>query len=382
MSGKSRSAEHGSSTPKRLPLGYTGSLDMFPFDHRGSYGEKSFGVPKNHQPNLLQSLRIRHSKQLLYAGFERAVNAYDVPREEAAFLVDEQFGRRILDDARRKGYTRAMSVEKSQQQFFSFEYGKRFGQHLEDRQPTLAKALIRYNPEDPNRVAQLADLKKLSDYAHSHGFKFLLEPLIEPTPDQKRDYEWEKSKTLFDEKVRPELAVRMIRELQEAGIEPDVWKIEGFKDPKHYEQVVAQARSGQTADGESRKDVGIIVLGRGGSTNEVIDWLKAGAQVEGVIGFAIGRTIFQKAIDEYLNITGQAPNSHRRKLRGLELAKNVVTLNGVRRKDRHIAEGVVIERVASSYASFHRIFDTARREYRQAQALQAESIPDAAAPTS
>lgn len=41
-----------------------------------------------------------------------------------------------------------------------------------------------------------------------------------------------------------------------------------------------------------RDKVGCIVLGRGESSEKVREWLQAGVNVKGVIGFAVGRTVF------------------------------------------------------------------------------------------
>jgi 5-dehydro-2-deoxygluconokinase len=73
-------------------------------------------------------------------------------------------------------------------------------------------------------------------------------------------------------------------------IEVDVWKIEGMFDTDDYALVVASARAG------GRTNVGVISLGRN-ETDEIVEtWLRIGAQVPGVIGFAVGRTIFLNAL--------------------------------------------------------------------------------------
>ena len=61
--------------------------------------------------------------------------------------MDEQFGAAILRDATARGYTTALTVEKSGQDEFDFEYGDDFAAHIEAFRPTFAKVLVRYNPE-------------------------------------------------------------------------------------------------------------------------------------------------------------------------------------------------------------------------------------------
>jgi 5-dehydro-2-deoxygluconokinase len=80
--------------------------------------------------------------------------------------------------------------------------------------------------------------------------------------------------------------VRTIQELQSAGIEPDVWKIEGLDRREDCEKIVAIAKAG------GRSTVGCIILGRGEDDQKVLEWLTTAASVPGFIGFAVGRTDF------------------------------------------------------------------------------------------
>jgi 5-dehydro-2-deoxygluconokinase len=80
--------------------------------------------------------------------------------------------------------------------------------------------------------------------------------------------------------------VRAIEDLQKAGIEADIWKLEGLDRESDFERVCKTARAG------GRDNVGCILLGRGENEAKVRGWLKVGANVPGVIGFAVGRTVF------------------------------------------------------------------------------------------
>jgi len=80
--------------------------------------------------------------------------------------------------------------------------------------------------------------------------------------------------------------VEAIRQLQDAQIEPDIWKIEGLDHRADCEKMVAVARRG------GRDRVGCIVLGRGETDEKVREWLTTAARVPGFIGFAVGRTDF------------------------------------------------------------------------------------------
>jgi myo-inositol catabolism protein IolC len=91
-----------------------------------------------------------------------------VPVKSAAILVDQKYGEEILADANRRGITTCVSVEKSGQDEFDFEYADNFGQRLQDANPTFAKVLVRYNPDGDAEVNknQCRRLKVFSDYTH------------------------------------------------------------------------------------------------------------------------------------------------------------------------------------------------------------------------
>ena len=212
--------------------------------------------------------------------------------ETAAILMDQKYGGELLADANERRITTCTSVEKSGQPEFDFEYGDDFGRRLEDASPTFAKTLVRYNPEEDNQN-QRRRLKVLSDYAHSADYKFMLELLVPATEGQLESVGQDRH--AYDLGVRPQLTIRTIEELQRAGIEPDVWKLEGMDDPGAASNVVTQARAG------GRDKVGIIVLGRGEDEKRVHDWLAIGARTEGFIGFAVGRTVFWQPLVDYKN---------------------------------------------------------------------------------
>jgi 5-dehydro-2-deoxygluconokinase len=93
-------------------------------------------------------------------------------------------------------------------------------------------------------------------------------------------------KKAYDLELRPGLMVQAIQQLQDTGIEADVWKIEGLDRREDCARVVAVARRG------GRDKVGCIVLGRGEDDKKVREWLATAAHVPGFTGFAVGRTTF------------------------------------------------------------------------------------------
>ena len=164
--------------------GYDRPLYILPFDHRGTFLAKMLGAKG--PPTAEQAAAIAAMKQVIYDGF-RAALAGGVPRDKAGILVDEQFGADVLRDATAQGYTTALTVEKSGQDEFDFEYGDDFAAHIEAFRPTFAKVLVRYNPEGDaaSNGRQRSRLKQLSDYLHRHrrghgGPLFMFELLVPP----------------------------------------------------------------------------------------------------------------------------------------------------------------------------------------------------------
>ncbi|MGB3550220.1 MAG: DUF2090 domain-containing protein [Candidatus Binatus sp.] len=264
--------------------GYDRLLYVLPFDHRGSFETGMFGWSGALTPE--QTAQIAEAKRVIYDGFKAAVAA-GVPKQNAAILVDEQFGAAILRDAKADGFTIACPVEKSEQDEFDFEYGETFNSHIEALEPTFCKVLVRYNPEGNQALnrKQTDRLRRLSYYLHNaNRTLFMFELLVPPEKAQLEKVKGDKK--AYDLEIRPELMVHTIEELQDAHIEPDVWKIEGLDRKEDCERIVAAARYG------GRDNVGCIVLGRGEDDKKVREWLITAAAVPGFIGFAVGRTDF------------------------------------------------------------------------------------------
>lgn len=267
--------------------GYTNKLAILPFDHRSSYISGLFGWKE--PLNVEQALAVSESKRVIYEGFQKA----RIPKEEAGILVDEQYGVGILHDAKQQGTITAVPVEKSGQSEFDFVYGDDFVHHIEAMRPTFAKALVRYNPEGNSALnqRQTQRLKRLSDYLHQSPFLFLFELLV---PAEFHQLELvDHDKDAYDTRLRPRLMAQAIEELHQAGVEPDVWKIEGLDQRADCEKIV------EVAHRNGGQNVGLIVLGRGASQERVTHWLQTAASVPGFIGFAVGRTSFWNAVVDF-----------------------------------------------------------------------------------
>ncbi len=273
-------------------LGYKKNLFILSLDHRLSFANL-FGFTN---PDLSSEEKetIIKAKEIVYTAFKKAVEQ-EIPKEQAAILIDEEYGDKIIKDAMSQDYNVILTTEKSGQREFTFEYGDDFAKHIEKYKPPFVKALIYYNPNDDplSKMRQQQKLGVLSNYCHENSYKFLLEVLVAPTDSQLKDVN--SNNDLYDTQVRPNLTVRAIEELQNSNVEPDIWKIEGMESEDSYKIVSLQALK------EERNNVGIIILGRHENQDRVEKWIKSGNRIRGVIGFAVGRTIFWEALVEYKN---------------------------------------------------------------------------------
>lgn len=265
-------------------------LLILAFDHRASFIEKMFGI-KGRQPTKQENEQISEFKKMIFEGFKTALKE-GVPKEIAGLLVDEEWGAGILKEAKKSGLTFAMPMEKSGQHEFDFEYGEDYPLHIEEFDPTLVKVLVRYNPEGDITMnkRQLMRLRSLSSYLQSIRKPFLFELLVPSTKEQLSKLG--EAKEAYDKELRPKLMVEAIKEIQDAGVEPTIWKLEGV-------EKVADAKAVVSAAQRDGRPAAVITLGRGESKEKVQEWLKVGARIPGIIGFAVGRTIFWQPLAEY-----------------------------------------------------------------------------------
>jgi 5-dehydro-2-deoxygluconokinase len=275
-----------------MDFGYDGTLYVLAFDHRGSF-IKRFGIEGDPTPEDMQ--RLAEGKHLIFEGLEAAL-ARGANPSQAGALVDEQYGgpTQVPEEAKAAGIKLAMPVEMSGQKEFDFEYGDDFGAHIERYDPDFSKVLVRYNPEgdgEMNRL-QAERLRRLSDWLHERDRKFLFELLVPAEESQLASVDGDSDR--YDAELRPDLMIRAIAALQDAGVEPDIWKIEGLDERDDCERMVVQCRMA------GRDDVVCVVLGRGADDAKVDHWLRQAAPVEGFIGFAIGRSIWGEPLQGWI----------------------------------------------------------------------------------
>jgi myo-inositol catabolism protein IolC len=256
-------------------------LYILPFDHRGSF-MKLIKARKN--PTKEDIDKAKEYKKIIYQAFLQALKT--VRKNNAGILVDEWLGKDILKDAHKRKIITATTLERSGQKEFLFDQ-KDWKKQLQGIKPTYAKVLVRYNPEGDQKLnkRQAKKLVTLSKYLEKKKTQLLFELLVPPT---KKQLNKSKTRKKYDHSIRPYLMVKAVLELEKAGVKPDLWKLEGLWRTKLMKLVASQLNP----------HAKIIVLGRGESKVRAKLWVKKAAKVDKVVGFAVGRTIFQKPLEK------------------------------------------------------------------------------------
>ncbi len=234
-----------------------------------------FGIDGTPGPrNVADALRV---KRLIWEGLVRAIDAGTVGRDEAGILVDATYGADIIGSAKAAGIRVAVPVEASGRRELDFEVPD-WRERIDRLDPGWAKVLIRYNPDGDAEMnaRQLARLKQLREHCTATSRSLMIELLVPPEPAN--------TSPAYDTQIRPALMIRSIESFRGAGVDADVWKIEGLERREDCEQIARSAAAP------------CVVLGRGADAAAVDRWLRAAGGVPGFAGFAIGRSIWWDAL--------------------------------------------------------------------------------------
>src|SRR2546430_2338048 len=144
--------------------------------------------------------------------------------------------------------------------------------HLEKIRELHLRRLFADDATRGERLTQATRLKRLSQYLHDKSRSRFMFELLVPAEKPQLDRLHGDTKA-YDLELRPRLMVQAIEQLQDAQVEPDVWKIEGLDRREDCQKIVAAARRG------GRTGVGCVILGRGADDTKVREWLTTAAGV-------------------------------------------------------------------------------------------------------
>jgi 5-dehydro-2-deoxygluconokinase len=250
---------------------------------------------RKHYPSLL-AFAIDHRKQLedmadkagasrdRIAPFKRlamkAIGEVSKGREGFGTLLDDTYGREAMFDAAKLGLWVGRPLEKPGSRPLEFEHTQDVGSRLIDW-PTdhCIKCLAFYHPDDPQELKdqQLAKYRQLYEAARKVGRDLLVEIIASkhgPLDDQ--------------------TTARAMAEVYAEGIKPDWWKLEPQTSSKAWDEIE------DVVIKNDRHCRGIVLLGLDAPSSELEKGFGAVANKKLVKGFAVGRTIFSEAAQQWL----------------------------------------------------------------------------------
>jgi 5-dehydro-2-deoxygluconokinase len=256
---------------------------MLASDHRNSVERHLYRLEGTPKPG--DAARIAAGKLLIFEALLEAAEQLPA-RARPGILIDEQYGASAAEIAGADaGIDLSMPIEASGHDWFEFAYGADWRRHAEFFTTDHAKVLIRDNPRlDPgSRARQAERLAEISQWAKDSRHPLIIELLV---PGEAGDLdEVGGDADRYDRELRPRLTRDVIAYLQDRGVDPSIWKVEGLDRREDAVALVDAARRGG-------RHPEFIVLGRDAPPDRIEDWLAAAAPVDGFVGFAIGRTIW------------------------------------------------------------------------------------------
>jgi myo-inositol catabolism protein IolC len=279
-----------SSAPGRYKPSAESPLFLLAMDHRASFAHTLLGV--SGEPTDAELERMRDAKLVIYDA-ARTAFAEDLPPGRAGVLVDEHLGAEVAKQAKAAGLVLAMPIEKSGTKLFELEYGEHFAEHVENFDPDFFKVLVRYNPADDEQVrtTQIERLARVSAWAEKVGRSWLFELLVPPTSQQLVENE---DQYHFDRDTRPALTVETISAFVAGGVNPTIWKLEGYETVEGAQTVLRAVAA------DSARPAECIVLGRNAPMSSVEHWIDIAAPLPGYAGFAVGRSIWEEPLLDLL----------------------------------------------------------------------------------
>ncbi|QPZ38244.1 2-deoxy-5-keto-D-gluconate 6-phosphate aldolase domain-containing protein [Paramicrobacterium chengjingii] len=262
-------------------------IHILAFDHRQVLRDM-LGTPDESEAAAYE--RLSDGKQLVA---EAAAELAASGAAGVGLLIDEEYGADAARFAADNGVTLAMPVEASRTKIIEYQYGDDYPQHVTAFGPDIVKLLVFHNPGDDaeRQRIQFERTLEVSRWCKQNDYALMLEILLPATPEQLDSVDG--SNERFVDELQTELLRESIKQYQDAGIEPDLWKVVGLPSAADFKVVAGQAR----ADG--RDHVGCIVLGNGAGVTQVETWLATAAGVEGFTGFAVGRSIWFEPLKAY-----------------------------------------------------------------------------------
>jgi myo-inositol catabolism protein IolC len=273
-------------------------------DHRGSLERGLYGLTA--PPTPAQAARIIADKLLVYQALLDAV-AWLPAQIQPGVLIDEQYGASVAAMASHSAgaVSVCMPLEASGQEWFGFAYGEDWQRHAAFFAAGHAKVLVRDNPGlDPARREQQARLVAQVSAWAARAARSLIVDLRVPATGTDQDVT-EGNTDRYDDELRPAHTVAVMEYLQDHGVEPALWTVEG---PGRHDDAVAVAAMAQRGGRQAR----CLAGGRHAPYDTLKHWLQVAAPIPGWAGFAIGGSIWWDPLHAHLRHINTAGEARRR----------------------------------------------------------------------
>ncbi len=195
-------------------------------------------------------------------------------------LLDDTYGREAMFDAAKLGLWVGRPLEKPGSRPLEFEHTQDVGSRLvEWPVDHVIKCLAFYHPDDPPELKHQQQQKyiQLHEAARKVGRELLVEIIAGKSGPLDRF-----------------TIARAMQEFYDLGIKPDWWKLEPQADPTAWDEI------GKVIDKNDPWCRGIVLLGLEAPEAELEKGFRAVSGKKHVKGFAVGRTIFNEAAQEWL----------------------------------------------------------------------------------
>ncbi len=220
--------------------------------------------------------RIPALKALLFEAFERATQQ----RDGLGVLIDDLYGRPLLERATGRGYWLARALDVPLSRPTEFTSGLDIGVALRSwPSDQIAKLMVYAHPNDPGELAtaQWRQVAQLAQAAVAADRRYLIEFQSPAAVAPGSDY-----------------LPRILTLAYEHGITPDWWKLPPIDDAQQWNDAAA------VISAHDETCHGMLVLGQTAAPDQLAAALAAAASEPLVRGFAIGRAIFSSAATRWL----------------------------------------------------------------------------------
>ena len=230
---------------------------------------------------------ITAAKWAVYDGFRAAIADADLPPGEAGVIADERSCAPILRDAAAHGLTTVCTVGRASDAGF-----EGVAAHASTCEATYWKTVVSYNPDGDavSNGRQASRLMWLSECrSHRPQPRLMCDLVVPPTQVQLTS-----GIRAYGRRMLPGLTKRAIGQLLDAGVDPDVWVIEGFERQEEYREVAkTAARGGRLTQS--------LVRAAGHSDSTTRDLMSVGLSVPGILGVVLPRAPFWESAAAWMS---------------------------------------------------------------------------------